>query len=224
MSKQSIGLSKQLYQYLIAVSVRDQDILRRLREETAKQKNAMMQIAPDQGQFMAMLIKLLGARRTLEVGVFTGYSSLCVALALPDDGQIIACDVNEEWTNMARRYWQDAGVAHKIDLRLAPAADTLDKLVRNGEHNRFDFAFIDADKTNYDRYYELCLQLIRPGGLIAIDNVLWGGAVAKRFQRDAETKAIRALNTKIHTDQRVDVSLVPIGDGLTLARKRGMGI
>ncbi|NOK63501.1 MAG: SAM-dependent methyltransferase [Chloroflexi bacterium AL-N1] len=224
MSKQSIGLNKQLYHYLVSVSLRDQDVLHRLREETAKQKSAVMQIAPDQGQFMAMLIKLLGARRTLEVGVFTGYSSLCVALALPDDGQIIACDVNEEWTNIACRYWQDAGVAHKIDLRLAPAMDTLAKLVREGEHNRFDFAFIDADKTNYNGYYELCLQLIRPGGLIAIDNVLWGGAVAKRFQWDVETKAIRALNAKIHADQRVDISLIPVGDGLMLARKRGLGI
>lgn len=191
-----------------------------LREETARDEMANMQIAPEQGQFMALLIKMIGARRTLEVGVYTGYSALCTALALPDDGRIIACDVNEEWTTVARRYWQEAGVAHKIDLRLAPASDTLAQLIEDGRAESFDFAFIDADKINYDRYYEQCLALIRPGGLIAVDNVLWDGAVADSSITDPDTEAIRAFNKKIHPDARVDLSLVPIADGLTLARKR----
>ncbi len=179
-----------------------------------------MQIAPEQGQFMALLIQLIGATKTLEIGVFTGYSSLCVALALPPTGKIVACDVSEEYTAIARRYWQKAGVTDKIDLRLAPALETLDQLLASGQAETFDFAFIDADKENYDHYYERSLQLVRPGGLIAIDNVLWFGQVADPQVQDNNTLALRALNDKLHHDERVTLSLVPIGDGLTLALKR----
>jgi caffeoyl-CoA O-methyltransferase len=179
-----------------------------------------MQIAPDQGQFMAFLIRLIGAKKALEVGVFTGYSSLCVALALPPEGKLIACDISEEYTAIARRYWQKAGVTDKIDLRIAPALETLDQLVTAGQTNSFDFAFIDADKENYLNYYERALQLVRPGGLIAVDNVLWGGAVADPAVQDESTQAIRAFNQTLHRDERVDLSLVAIADGLTLAMKR----
>jgi predicted O-methyltransferase YrrM len=178
-----------------------------------------MQISPEQGQFMALLVKLIGAKKTLEVGVFTGYSSLVVALALPADGKIVACDVSEEYTSVARRYWQQAGVADKIDLHIAPALETLDKLLTAGEAETFDFAFIDADKSNYDNYYERSLELIRPGGLIAIDNVLWSGKVADTEIQDNQTNKIRALNRKLHEDSRITLSLVPIADGLTLAMK-----
>jgi caffeoyl-CoA O-methyltransferase len=181
---------------------------------------AGMQIAPEQGQFMAMLVTLLGARRTLEVGVFTGYSALAVALALPHDGRVVALDISEEWTNVGRRYWQAAGVADKVDLRVGPAAESLQALVAEGCTGEFDFAFIDADKARYDTYYELALQLVRPGGLIAIDNVLWGGSVADPADQDVDTRALRALNEKLHGDTRIDLAMVPIGDGLTLARKR----
>jgi caffeoyl-CoA O-methyltransferase len=180
-----------------------------------------MQIGAEQGQFMSLLVRLIGAKRTLEVGTFTGYSALTVALALPADGQVIACDVSEEWTSIGRRYWQRAGVAHKIDLRIAPGNETLAKLVADhSQHNSFDFAFIDADKSNYGSYYEYCIQLVRPGGLIAVDNVLWSGGVIDPSDQRPDTLAIRALNAKLHDDERVDVSLVPIGDGLMLARKR----
>jgi len=179
-----------------------------------------MQIAPEQGQFMALLVQLIGAKKTLEVGVFTGYSSLSVALALPADSKIIACDVSEEYTAIARRYWQQAGVADKIDLRLAPAIETLDQLLAASVAQTFDFAFIDADKENYDAYYERCLQLVRPGGLIAIDNVLWSGRAADPLDQDQSTQAIRAFNEKLHDDERITLSLVPIADGLTLALKR----
>jgi predicted O-methyltransferase YrrM len=179
-----------------------------------------MQIAPEQGQFMALLVQLLGATKTLEIGVFTGYSSLAVALALPPQGKIVACDINEDYTAMARSYWQRAGVADKIDLRIAPALETLDRLLESGEAGTFDFAFIDADKQNYDNYYERALQLLRVGGLIAIDNVLWGGKVADPTVDDANTEAIRALNAKLVQDERVSLSVVPIADGLTLALKR----
>jgi predicted O-methyltransferase YrrM len=182
-----------------------------------------MQIAPEQGQFMALLVQLLGAKKTLEVGVFTGYSSLVVALALPPEGQIVACDHSEEFTAIARRYWQQAGVAHKIHLHIAPALETLDQLLATGEAETFDFAFIDADKSNYDNYYERSLQLVRPGGLIAIDNVLWSGRVADPQIQDNRTKKIRAFNEKLLQDQRVSLSLVPIGDGLTLALKKVIG-
>lgn len=219
MLKKTMGLDDQLYNYLLSVSLRETDILRQLREETAKLPNAIMQIAPEQGQFMALLIKLLGAKKTLEVGVFTGYSSLCVALALPSNGKIVACDVSEDYTTMARRYWQAAGVADKIDLRIAPALDTLNQLLAEGQAETFDFAFIDADKGNYDGYYELALQLIRPGGLIAIDNVLWSGRVADAQDKESSTKKIRTLNEKLHQDQRITLSMIPIADGLTLAFK-----
>lgn len=220
MLKRTIGLDNQLYDYLLSASLREPEILLKLRQETARQPLARMQIAPEQGQFMALLVQLLRATKTLEVGVFTGYSSLCVALALPPTGKIIACDVSEEYTAIARRYWQKAGVAHKIDLRLAPALETLDQLLATGQAETFDFAFIDADKVGYESYYERSLQLVRPGGLIAIDNVLWSGQVANSQVQDNSTLAIRAFNTKLHHDERVTLSLVPIADGLTLALKR----
>ncbi len=220
MSNKNLILDDRLYSYLSSVSVREAEILGSLREETSRHPMGIMQIAPEQGQFMAMLVKLMGAKQTIEVGVFTGYSSLAIALALPEDGKIVACDVNEEYTAIARRYWEKAGVSHKIDLHLVPAIITLETLIAKGQTASFDFAFIDADKSNYDNYYELCLQLIRPGGLIAIDNVLWGGKVADPEIQDNRTKKIRNLNEKIHRDDRVDVSLVPIADGLTLAMKK----
>jgi predicted O-methyltransferase YrrM len=220
MSKQTIGLDSSLYRYFLSVSVEEPEVLRLLREETATHPLSQMQIAPEQGQFMAFLTRLIQARKTLEIGVFTGYSSLVVALSLPGDGQIVACDVDEEFTAIARRYWQQAGVTDKIDLRLAPALDTLTQLLREGEANSFDFAFIDADKSNYDAYYELALQLVRPQGVIAIDNVLWGGKVADQAVQDSRTQAIRDLNQKIHQDPRVFSVIVPIADGLTLAIKQ----
>ena len=208
-----------IHDYILSVSVRENPLLVRLREETAQDPMARMQIAPDQGQFMAFLCRLIGARRTLEVGVFTGYSSLCVALALPDDGGIVALDNSEEWTSVARRYWDAAGVADKIDLRLRPALDSLDALLSDEGENQFDFAFIDADKENYGGYYERCLRLIRPGGIVAVDNVLWNGKVADLEARDADTEAIRAPNDALRNDERIDLSLISIADGLTLARK-----
>ena len=219
MSKQTLGLEQNLYDYLLAVSLRESTILTQLRQETAQMPRSIMQISPEQGQFMALLVKLIGAKKTLEIGVFTGYSSLVVALALPADGKIVACDVSEEYTSIAVRYWQQAGVADKIDLHIAPALETLDNLLTAGEAGSFDFAFIDADKGNYDNYYELCLELIRPGGLIAIDNVLWSGKVAETEIQDNQTNKIRALNRKLHQDSRITLSLVPIADGLTLAMK-----
>lgn len=220
MSNQTLGLEPQLYHYLLSVSLREPEILRELRQETAQHPQGQMQIAPEQGQFMALLLQLMGAKKVLEVGVFTGYSSLCMALALPEAGRLIACDVSEAYTKIARRYWQAAGVAHKIDLRLAPALDTLDRLLAQGEAETFDFAFIDADKSNYERYYEQALQLVRPGGLIAVDNVLWSGRVAEPENQESLTLAMRSFNEKLRADQRVNLSLVPIADGLTLALKR----
>ncbi|MCK6430211.1 MAG: class I SAM-dependent methyltransferase, partial [Burkholderiaceae bacterium] len=208
-----------LYEYLLANSLREHPELAALREATRTHPRASMQIAPEQGQLMALLVKLLGARRTIEIGVFTGYSALAVALALPDDGRILACDISDEYTRVAREYWQRAGVAHKIELVLAPAAQTLAARIAAGEAGTYDFAFIDADKTGYDGYYEQCLQLLRAGGLIAIDNVLRGGAVARPADSD-DTRALQALNAKLHRDERIDLALVPIADGLTLARKR----
>ena len=215
-----LGLSEALYDYILSVSLREADVLRRLREETARMPLAIMQIAPEQGQFMALIVELMGAKRTLEVGVFTGYSSLAVALALPDDGHITACDVSEEWTAIARRYWAEAGVADKVDLRLAPAIETLDALLADGQAGSYDFAFIDAEKTEYTDYYERVLQLLRQGGLVAIDNVLWNGAVADPADDKEDTNAIRAFNEKLRDDDRVSLSLLPLADGLTLARKR----
>ena len=219
MPKQTLGLEQNLYDYLLSVSLREPTILSKLRQETAQLPMSQMQISPEQGQFMALLVKLIGAKKTLEVGVFTGYSSLVVALALPTDGKIVACDVSEEFTSIARRYWQEAGVADKIDLHIAPALETLGHLLTTGEAGTFDFAFIDADKGNYDNYYEQCLKLIRPGGLIAIDNVLWSGRVADTEIQDNQTNKIRDLNRKLHEDSRITLSLVPIADGLTLAIK-----
>ena len=220
MSNRTIDLTDSLYDYLLSVSLRETDLQRRLREETAALPMARMQISPEQGQFMALLARLTDARRCIEVGVFTGYSSLAVALALPDDGRIVACDVSEEWTAIARRYWAEAGVAGRIDLRLAPALDTLDALVAAGGAGTYDLAFIDADKTAYLDYYERALLLLRPGGLLMTDNTLWSGRVADPEVGDADTVALRHYNEHLHRDARIDLSLVPIGDGLTLARKR----
>ena len=220
MARRSINLTDPLHEYLVASSVREPAVLARLRAVTAPLEMAGMQISAEQGQFMRLLVELIGAKRVIEVGTFTGYSSLAMALSLPADGRIVACDVSKDWTDIARRHWTEAGVAGKIDLRLAPARDTLDALIKAGEQGHYDFAFIDADKKNYDAYYECCLQLVRTGGLLAIDNVLWNGKVIDPSANDEDTNAIRALNAKIAKDERVSVSLVPIGDGLTLARKR----
>jgi predicted O-methyltransferase YrrM len=220
MMSRQITLTDELLAYLQEVSLREPDALRKLREETARLPMAGMQISPEQGQFMALLVRLIGARRCLEVGTFTGYSALAVALALPADGRVVCCDVSEEYTAVARRAWASAGVVGKIDLHLAPARVTLDKLRAEGRHGSFDFAFIDADKENYDHYYEAALELVRIGGVIAIDNVLWSGAVVDPKKQDADTKALRALNRKLRDDQRVDISMLPLGDGLTLARIR----
>lgn len=220
MSNRTLNLTDDLYQYLCKQSLRESDLLKALRDETAQLPMARMQISPEQGQFMAMLTGIIGARRTIEVGVFTGYSALVVAHALPDDGEIIACDISEEYTDIAKRYWQTAGVAHKIDLRLAPAAQTLQGLLDAGRAGEFDFAFIDADKTNYQQYFDLCLKLLKPGGVIAVDNVLWSGSVIDDSIQDEDTVAIRAFNENLQSDGRVDISMLPVGDGLTLARKR----
>lgn len=219
MSLKTISLDNRLYRYLLEHSLREPEILVQLRQETATLSMAQMQIAPEEGQFLSLLIKLMGARKTLEVGVFTGYSSLAVALALPEDGCLVACDISEEYTTIARRYWMQAGVEHKIDLHLAPAAETLARLIESGQTESFDFAFIDADKKGYDRYYEQSLQLLRVGGIIAIDNVLWSGKVADPDQQDARTKSIQEFNQKVHQDPRVDICMLPIADGLTLALK-----
>jgi caffeoyl-CoA O-methyltransferase len=220
MAYEKTYLPENLYEYLKSVSVREPAVLKRLREETDHLPNGSMQSPPEHAQFLALLVQLMGARRTLEIGVFTGYSSLAIALALPNDGRIFACDVSEEYTAIARRYWKEAGVDHMIDLRLGPALETLQKLIADRQHNRFDFAFIDADKTNYEGYYEYALELIRPGGLIAIDNVLWHGRVVDADANDPDTLAIRALNKKLLTDSRINLSMVPISDGLTLCYKR----
>ncbi|ELS00966.1 putative O-methyltransferase [Xenococcus sp. PCC 7305] len=219
MANKTFGLNDSLSSYIQSVSVREPEILAKLREETATFPMSRMQIAPEQGQFMSLLVQLLGAKKTLDIGVFTGYSSLAVALALPEDGKIVACDIDKKSTAIASRYWQEAGVSHKVDLHLAPALETLDKLIATEQTNSFDFAFIDADKRNYDNYYEKCLELLRPGGLIAIDNVLWSGRVADPNDSDKRTIAIREFNHKLHQDSRVNLSLIPIADGLTLALK-----
>jgi predicted O-methyltransferase YrrM len=221
MSNKTLALDDRLYDYLLSVSLREPDVLARLREETLHRADAEMQIAPEQGQFMALLLKLIGARRSLEVGTFTGYSALVCALALPEDGQLIALDINEETTAIAQRYWAEAGVENKIELRLGPAEDSLRNLIDGGDQGSFDFMFIDADKTGYPTYYEMGLQLLRPGGVLAFDNVLWAGRVADPGAGDDDTQALRALNVQLHADPRVDISMVPIGDGLTLARKLG---
>ncbi|MGH8184267.1 MAG: class I SAM-dependent methyltransferase [Rhodanobacteraceae bacterium] len=219
MSRRTIDLDDTLYQYLLDHSLREHPEQTALREATAKHPHGGMQISPEQGQFMQLLVKLIGSRRTLEIGTFTGYSALTVALALPVNGKILACDISDEYTSIGKPYWKRAGIADKIELVIAPAVQTLDARLAAGEAGRYDFAFIDADKTGYDGYYERCLQLVRTGGLIAFDNVLWGGDVAKPGG-DADTLALKALNDKLHRDARIDMAMLPIGDGLTLARKR----
>lgn len=222
MSNQFLALTEVLYSYILNNSLREPDVLRRLREETeATNPHAIMSISPVQGQFMMLLLKLIGAVKTLEVGVFTGYSSLCTALTIPDHGRIYACDVSEDWTAVARRYWAEAGVAEKVTLKLAPATETLDTLLTEGHAGTFDFAFIDADKSNYDAYYERALKLVRKGGLLVFDNMLWYGKVADDSVNDEDTVALRALNAKLHEDDRVFASLIGVGDGMNLAIKLG---
>jgi predicted O-methyltransferase YrrM len=220
MTAKSTGLDPALHRYILETSVREDELLRELREETAKLENARMQIGPEQGQFMALLAQAIGARAYLEVGVFTGYSSIAVGCALAGDKRIVACDISEEYTAVARRYWARAGLTSKIDLRLGPALETLDALLAGGETSAFDLAFIDADKVNVDGYYERALRLIRTGGLVLVDNVLWHGDVADPSINDEDTQALRALNEKIGKDERVDCSLLAICDGLMVARKR----
>jgi predicted O-methyltransferase YrrM len=220
MTNKTIGISDELAKYVVEVGAREPDVLARLRAETAAMPNHRMQIAPEQGAFLALLVQLVGARRCLEVGTFTGYSSTAVALALPKDGRLLCCDVSEEWTSVARRYWDEAGVADKVELRVAPAAETLDQLLAAGEESTYDFAFVDADKAGYDGYYERLLRLVRPGGLIALDNTLWGGRVLEPDAEDEDTRAIQTLNAKLAGDERVSLSMVPMADGVTLALRR----
>ncbi|MGD8976709.1 MAG: class I SAM-dependent methyltransferase [Gammaproteobacteria bacterium] len=220
MSNQTIAVTDQIYRYILEISLREAPVLAELRRRTADHPQVNMQISPEQGQLMALLVRLLGARRCLEIGVFTGYSSLAVALALPPDGRVIACDVSEEFTRIAREFWDKAGVANKIDLRLAPALETLEELLGQGQAGSYDFAFIDADKGHYMAYYEKSLELIRPGGLIAVDNTLWSGRLAQPDPDDPDSRALAEFNRHLHGDERVDISLIPIGDGLTLALKR----
>lgn len=220
MSNRTLAIDDKLYEYLIEHSLRETSELRELRELTLKHEMARMQIAPEQGQFMAVLVELLGAGRIIEVGTFTGYSALCMAQAMPADGKLICCDLSEEWTAIGVPFWERAGVRDRIELRIAPALQTLEELIQSGEVGNFDIAFIDADKANYANYYERCLGLLRPGGLLMFDNTLWNGAVADHTTQDANIEALRALNSTLHKDERVTLSLVPIGDGLTLARMR----
>jgi O-methyltransferase len=220
LSNRTIVLQEPVYRYLLEHSLRETPVLRRLREATMTHAWARMQIAPEQGQFLALLVELSGARRGLEIGTYTGYSALWLASALPPDGQLVCCDINAEWTAVGVSFWEEAGVRGRIDLRLAPALETLDRLLVEEGEGGFDLAFVDADKENYLAYYERCLRLVRRGGLILFDNTLWGGAVADPEQQDAETVAIRQLNQRLHQDARISLSLVPIGDGLTLARRR----
>lgn len=221
MSSRSIAMNEALHAYLRERGVREAPVLRRLREETAGMPMAMMQISPEQGAFMALLVELMGVERCLEVGVFTGYSALWVALALPETGRLTALDISEQWTRIARRYWAEAGVAEKIDLRLGDAVEGLDRLLAEGHWGTFDFAFIDAEKTDYEAYYERTMELVRPGGLIAIDNALQSGRVAHTGERSPAVEVVDRLNARIHADERVSMVLLPIGDGLMLCRKRG---
>ena len=220
MSSSTIGLSNELRKYMLDVSFRDDDILRQLREETLTLKEAQMQISPEQGSLLSILTKILNAKKTLDIGVFTGYSSLVVARELPNDGLVVACDTSIEWTSIAKKYWKLAGVDNKVDLRLAPAIETLEKLIEEGQGSTYDFSFIDADKINYQSYYEYSLTLVKPGGIIAIDNVLWSGQVIDESDSEPATRAIRSFNEKLYQDDRVSISMVPIGDGLTLAYKK----
>lgn len=214
-----IPVTAEVMSYVQRVGAREHPVLVQCREETAKMPNANMQIAPEQGAFLALLARLVGARRTIEIGSFTGYSALSVALVLPEDGQVVALDVSREYTDRARKYWRAAGMDRRIELRLGPAVDLLDRMIETGE-GPFDLAFIDADKSNYDSYYERVLQLLRQGGVIALDNMLWSGAVANPSITDPDTSALRSLNSKIHADPRVDMALATIADGVMLARKR----
>jgi predicted O-methyltransferase YrrM len=220
MSTHSIGLKDEVWRYLLDVTVHEAPLLARLRAETAQLAEANMQISPEQGRFMSFLVELLGVKRYLEVGVFTGYSSLSVALALPAEGRIVACDVSDQWTSVARRYWAEAGVADKVELKLGAGVDTLASLVAAGERGRFDLAFFDADKESSLTYYEQAMELVRQGGVIAFDNALWDGRVADPKDKSASTTAIREVNARVCSDPRVSATLVPIGDGLLLARKR----
>jgi predicted O-methyltransferase YrrM len=220
MTSKSIGLPDDVYDYVLAHGVREPAILARLREETAAHPLAQMQIEPLQGAIFRLLVELLDVRSYVEVGTFTGYSSLAVALAMPADGRLVCCDVSEEYTNVARRYWAEAGVADRVDLRIGPGVDTLDSLLAEGHENTFDLAFIDADKKSYPDYYERCLRLVRPGGLVALDNVLWGGEIADMTKQDRDTLALRAVNELVRDDERVTEVLLPVADGMTLARKR----
>ena len=220
MSIKSIGLSEDLYGYMVGVGLREPDVLRELRRETADHPLVNMQISPDQGAFMAMLVRLMGARRCIEVGVFTGYSSTAVALALPPDGRLIACDINADYARIAEEAWRRAAVADRIELRLAPAVETLDALLAEGAEGSFDFAFIDADKESYEAYYQRCLRLLRPGGMVVVDIVLWSGRVADLSQTDPDTVALREFNAERAKDQRVDLVMLPVADGLSLLRKR----
>ena len=220
MSGRSPFLDERVEAYLENTNRQEHPVLAKLRAETLNVEDSGMQIGPDQGRYMQLLVALLGAKRYLEIGVYTGYSSLAVAMALPPDGSVVACDMSEEWTSIARRYWKEAGLEKQIDLRLAPALETLDGLLRDGAAGSFDLAFIDADKQNVDAYYERCLQLLRVGGLVLVDNVLWSGRVADPKDTDETTAALRALNLKVRDDARVDSALVAVGDGLLMARKR----
>ncbi len=219
MEKEFIPMNTAVYKYMLSVSLRESQSLQRLREETAKNPMAILQITPDQGQLLAWLVKVQGAKRILEIGTFTGYSAMCMAEALSEDGQLVTCDISIEWTDIALRHWREAGLEEKIDLRLGPAAESMQAMLANESLQLFDFVFIDADKENYSNYYELSMQLLRPGGLILIDNTLWKGRVADAAVQDTDTCAIRALNTLVFNDERVDISVNPVGDGLTLIRK-----
>lgn len=220
MTNKTIGIPDELHEYVVEVGAREPDVLARLRDETSAMPQARMQIAPEEGAFLAMLAELVGARRCIEVGTFTGYSSVAVARALPEDGRLLCCDISKEWTDVARRYWAEAGVAEKIDLRIAPAEQTLDSLIDAGEEGTYDFAFVDADKTGYSTYYDRLLRLVRPGGLIAFDNTLWGGRVIDDTVDDKDTAAIREFNRRLADDDRVSLSMLPVADGVTLARRR----
>lgn len=220
MSRRTLNLSDDLYQYILNVGVRESELLRQLREETALDSMSRMQISPEQGQFLSLLVQISGARKALEIGTFTGYSSICIAQALAPQGVLTCCDVDEKWTRIAQRYWQKAEIENKITLKLQPAINTLKDLLKCGEGYSFDFIFIDADKESYMDYYELSLRLLKPAGLIVVDNVLWNGAVIDPTKNDVDTKAIRNFNTQLKNDNRVDISLVPISDGLTIIRKK----
>ena len=220
MSSSTLQLNEKVQDYLLGHSLRESTACQQLREETRPMKMGMMQVSPEQGQFMAFLVELTGARKAVEVGTFTGYSALCVAQALPEEGTLVCCDVSEEWTAVGKKYWEQAEVSDRIDLRIGPAVDTLKAMRDAGEEGTFDFGFIDADKANYQSYYEHVVALLRTGGLLLIDNVLWGGSVANPDKTDEDTEAIRALNAFVHHDDRVSLSMLPVGDGLTLALKR----